>query len=80
MAAPDDLKINTISFLLEAAVVLATLVPPNHIVCLCSWGFTYLPLTCNSKLFGYKLLKYVRVISETKKVDKIRLLKEPKSI
>ncbi len=27
-----------------------------------------------------KLLKYVRVISETKKVDKIRLLKEPKSI
>ncbi|EGS60251.1 hypothetical protein VC87395_001291 [Vibrio paracholerae 87395] len=27
-----------IPFLLEAAAVLATLVHPNHIVCLCSWG------------------------------------------
>ncbi|MCD1238546.1 hypothetical protein B4944_17365 [Vibrio cholerae] len=39
--------------LLEAAAVLATFVHPNHIVCLCSWGFTYLPPTCNAKLFGY---------------------------
>ncbi|RBM82186.1 hypothetical protein DLR70_08900 [Vibrio paracholerae] len=44
---------NVIPFLLEAAAVLATLVHPNHIVCLCSWGFTYLPPTSNSKLFGY---------------------------
>ncbi|ARB81107.1 hypothetical protein B8T99_09665 [Vibrio cholerae] len=36
--------------------MLATFVHPNHIVCLCSWGFTYLPPTCNSKLFGYKLM------------------------
>ncbi|MBO1402524.1 hypothetical protein BVJ64_03290 [Vibrio cholerae] len=42
-----------ISFLLEAAAVLATFVHPNHIVCLCSWGLTHLPPTCNSKLFGY---------------------------
>ncbi|ASU23268.1 hypothetical protein CCZ37_12020 [Vibrio qinghaiensis] len=40
-------------FLLEAAAVLATFVHPNHIVCLCSWGLTHLPPTCNSKLFGY---------------------------
>ncbi|TLE29155.1 hypothetical protein D2925_16660 [Vibrio cholerae] len=38
-------------FLLEAAAVLATFLHPNHIVCLCSWGFTYLPPTCNSKSF-----------------------------
>ncbi|ORP95939.1 hypothetical protein B8U03_14800 [Vibrio cholerae] len=44
-----------IPFLLEAAAVLATLVHPNHIVCLCSWGFTHLPPTCNSKLFGYSM-------------------------
>ncbi|PUA72877.1 hypothetical protein DB317_03565 [Vibrio cholerae] len=42
-----------IPFLLEAAGVLATFVHPNHIVCLCSWGFTHLPPTCNSKWFGY---------------------------
>ncbi|ASG02115.1 hypothetical protein CEG15_18680 [Vibrio anguillarum] len=42
-----------IPFLLEAAAVLATFVHPNHIVCLCSWGLTHLPPTCNSKLFGY---------------------------
>ncbi|KNA48501.1 hypothetical protein A5A_023598 [Vibrio cholerae MZO-2] len=45
-----------IPVLLEAAAVLATLVHPNHIVCLCSWGFTHLPPTCNSKLFGYRSL------------------------
>ncbi|MCD1217962.1 hypothetical protein D3A86_04700 [Vibrio cholerae] len=44
-----------IPFLLEAAVVLATFVHPNHIVYLCSWGLTHLPPTCNSKLFGYIL-------------------------
>ncbi|ASU21916.1 hypothetical protein CCZ37_04615 [Vibrio qinghaiensis] len=43
----------SIPFLLEAAAVLATFVHPNHIVCLCSWGLTHLPPTCNSKLFGY---------------------------
>ncbi|ASU24491.1 hypothetical protein CCZ37_15040 [Vibrio qinghaiensis] len=43
-------------FLLEAAAVLATFVHPNHIVCLCSWGLTHLPPTCNSKLFGYILI------------------------
>ncbi|AEH32397.1 Hypothetical protein VAA_03998 [Vibrio anguillarum 775] len=32
---------------------MATFVHPNHIVCLCSWGLTHLPSTCNSKLFGY---------------------------
>ncbi|OXX37735.1 hypothetical protein B9J90_05205 [Vibrio sp. V09_P4A23P171] len=42
-----------IPFLLEAAAVLATFVHPNHIVCLCSWGLTHLPPTCNSKLFRY---------------------------
>ncbi|POB48821.1 hypothetical protein CRN52_07425 [Vibrio vulnificus] len=26
---------------------------PNHIAYLCSRGFTHLPPTCNSKLFGY---------------------------
>ncbi|PVU67003.1 hypothetical protein C9E85_04995 [Plesiomonas shigelloides] len=44
-----------IPFLLEAAAVLATFVHPNHIVCLCSWGFTHLPPTCNFTLFGYSL-------------------------
>ncbi|PVU66416.1 hypothetical protein C9E85_08150 [Plesiomonas shigelloides] len=44
----------TIPFLLEVAAVLATFIHPNHIVCLCSWGFTHLPPTCNSKSFGYK--------------------------
>ncbi|PNM56872.1 hypothetical protein AL544_012635 [Vibrio mimicus] len=38
-----------IPFLLGAAAVLAAFVHPNHIVCLCSWGFTHLPPTCNSK-------------------------------
>ncbi|AGU58060.1 hypothetical protein N175_10370 [Vibrio anguillarum M3] len=33
--------------------MLATFVHPNHIACLCSWGLTHLPPTCNSKLFGY---------------------------
>ncbi|POC44262.1 hypothetical protein D8T43_20395 [Vibrio vulnificus] len=41
-------------FLLEAAAVLAAFVHPNHIVYLCSWGFTHLPPTCNFKLFGYR--------------------------
>ncbi|RBM28266.1 hypothetical protein DLR60_16465 [Vibrio tarriae] len=44
-----------IPFLLEVAAVLATFVHPNHIVYLCSWGFTHLPPTCNSKLFGYSV-------------------------
>ncbi|CAH8190754.1 hypothetical protein VAE151_630214 [Vibrio aestuarianus] len=39
----------TIPFLLEGAAVLATFAHPNHIVYLCSWGFTHLPPTCNSK-------------------------------
>ncbi|HAD42894.1 MAG TPA: hypothetical protein DCF97_07185 [Plesiomonas shigelloides] len=42
-----------IPFLLEVAAVLAMFVHPNHIVCLCSWGFTHLPPTCNFTLFGY---------------------------
>ncbi|PAS31198.1 hypothetical protein CGT71_06335 [Vibrio cholerae] len=46
-----------IPFLLEAAAVLATFVHPNHIVYLCSWGLTHLPPTCNSKLFGYKIIR-----------------------
>ncbi|ARB80820.1 hypothetical protein B4926_08745 [Vibrio cholerae] len=46
-------------FLLEVAAVLATFVHPNHIVCLCSWGFTYLQPTCNSKSFGYRGNKQV---------------------
>ncbi|EEN98690.1 hypothetical protein VCG_002525 [Vibrio cholerae 12129(1)] len=29
--------------------MLAAFIHPNHIVCLCSWGFTRLPPTCNSK-------------------------------
>jgi len=44
---------SNIPFLLEVAAVLATFAHPNHIVCLCSWGLTHLPPTCNSKLFGY---------------------------
>ncbi|AVQ87371.1 hypothetical protein C7R88_08760 [Plesiomonas shigelloides] len=48
------LAVRYIPFLLEAAAVLATFVHPNHIVCLCSWGFTHLPPTCNFTLFGYK--------------------------
>ncbi|PAS01562.1 hypothetical protein CGT73_08945 [Vibrio cholerae] len=40
---------SAIPFLLEAAAVLATFAHPNHIVYLCSWGFTLLPPTCNSK-------------------------------
>ncbi|PVU67398.1 hypothetical protein C9E85_02470 [Plesiomonas shigelloides] len=43
-----------IPFPLESAAVLATFAHPNHIVCLCSWGFTHVPPTCNSKLFGYR--------------------------
>ncbi|PWY35581.1 hypothetical protein VV86_01950 [Vibrio vulnificus] len=31
---------------------------PNHIAYLCSWGFTHLPPTCNSKLFGYITIEY----------------------
>ncbi|RBM57238.1 hypothetical protein DLR67_16465 [Vibrio paracholerae] len=52
---PNLIFILFIPFLPEGAAVLATLtlVHPNHIVCLCSWGLTYLPPTCNSKLFGY---------------------------
>ncbi|MBO1383423.1 hypothetical protein BVJ64_13080 [Vibrio cholerae] len=41
-----------IPFLLEVAAVLATFIPPNHIVYLCSWGFTQLPPTCHSNQFG----------------------------
>ncbi|RBM50704.1 hypothetical protein DLR65_06100 [Vibrio tarriae] len=37
--------------------MLAAFIPPNHIVCLCSWGFTRLPATCNSKSFGYWYFK-----------------------
>ncbi|AUW38547.1 hypothetical protein AL544_017605 [Vibrio mimicus] len=40
---------NVIPFLLQVAAVLAAFVHPNHIVCLCSWGFTHLPPTCHSK-------------------------------
>ncbi|ORP53065.1 hypothetical protein B8B90_09090 [Vibrio cholerae] len=40
-------------FRLEAAAVWATFVHPNHIVYLCSCGFTHLSPTCNSKSFGY---------------------------
>ncbi|RBM37165.1 hypothetical protein DLR63_13130 [Vibrio tarriae] len=47
-----------IPFLLEVAAVLATFVHPNHIVYLCSWGFTHLPPTCNSKLFGYSSCRF----------------------
>ncbi|PVU65980.1 hypothetical protein C9E85_09790 [Plesiomonas shigelloides] len=43
-----------IPFLLEAAAVLTTFVHPNHIVRLCSWGFTHWPPTCNVKSFGYR--------------------------
>ncbi|OZT83532.1 hypothetical protein CIK04_17690 [Vibrio sp. 03_296] len=49
-----------IPFLLEAAAVLAAFVHPNHIAYLCSWGFTHLPPTCNSKLFGYTALEQTR--------------------
>ncbi|HAD43955.1 MAG TPA: hypothetical protein DCF97_12655 [Plesiomonas shigelloides] len=50
-------SVAVIPFLLEAAAVLATFVHSNHIslhiACLCSWGFTHLPPTCNFKLFGH---------------------------
>ncbi|MCD1224174.1 hypothetical protein B4926_18440 [Vibrio cholerae] len=46
----------TIPFLLEAAPVLATFVHSSHTVCLCSWGFIYLPPTYNSKSFMYNIL------------------------
>ncbi|SUB62558.1 Uncharacterised protein [Plesiomonas shigelloides] len=49
------LAVRYIPFLLEAAAVLATFVHPNHIVCLCSWGFTHLPPTRNFTLSGYKM-------------------------
>ncbi|TLE32492.1 hypothetical protein D2925_10990 [Vibrio cholerae] len=42
-----------IPFRLEAAAVWATFVHPNHIVYLCSCGFTHLSPTSNSKSFGY---------------------------
>ncbi|RAL28221.1 hypothetical protein DOE54_12740 [Vibrio cholerae] len=41
-----------IPFLIEVAAVLATFIHPNHIVYLCSWGFTHLPPTCHSNQFG----------------------------
>ncbi|PUA70090.1 hypothetical protein DB317_17050 [Vibrio cholerae] len=47
-----------ITLLLDAAAMLATFVHPNHIVCLCSWGLTHLPLTCNSKWLGYSTPSY----------------------
>ncbi|OXX52801.1 hypothetical protein B9J82_15105 [Vibrio sp. V10_P2A27P122] len=50
-----------ILFLLEATAVLATFVYPNHIVCLCSWGLTHLPPTCNSKLFGYNSIIHLKI-------------------
>ncbi|MGL5695942.1 MAG: hypothetical protein ACRCXF_03060, partial [Plesiomonas shigelloides] len=41
----------------EAATVLATFAHPQsyrwHSVCLCTWGFTHMPSTCNAKSFGY---------------------------
>ncbi|ORP93739.1 hypothetical protein B7981_09615 [Vibrio cholerae] len=49
---PNLIFILFIPFLLEAAAVLATLVHPSHIVCLCSWGFTYLPPTCTPSCLG----------------------------
>ncbi|MCD1220755.1 hypothetical protein B4926_00380 [Vibrio cholerae] len=42
--------------LLEATAVLATFVHPKHRVCLCSWGLTHLPPSCNSKSFGDRLV------------------------
>ncbi|CAH8219187.1 hypothetical protein VAEU17_4280070 [Vibrio aestuarianus] len=39
---------STTLFLFEVAAVLATFAHPNHIVYLCSWGFSHLPPTCNS--------------------------------
>ncbi|MBO1365229.1 hypothetical protein BVH65_07370 [Vibrio cholerae] len=44
---------SSIHFLLEAASVLAEFAHPNHRVYLCSWGFTHLPPTCNTKSFRY---------------------------
>ncbi|AVQ87373.1 hypothetical protein C9E85_03975 [Plesiomonas shigelloides] len=35
--------------------MLATFAHPNHIVCLCAWGFTHLPPSCNFTLFGYNV-------------------------
>ena len=54
--------IRSIPFLLEAAAVLATFVHPNHIVCLCSWGFTHVPPTCNFTLFGYIQYGTTRIV------------------
>ncbi|RBO17901.1 hypothetical protein DSL61_02375 [Vibrio cholerae] len=44
---------SSIHFLLEAVAVLAEFAHPNHRVYLCSWGFTHLPPTCNTKSFRY---------------------------
>ncbi|HAD38827.1 MAG TPA: hypothetical protein DCF88_01735 [Plesiomonas shigelloides] len=56
------------SFLLEAAAVLAMFAHLNYIVCLCSWGFTHLPPSCNFTLFGYnvRLLGYYQQQASSK--------------
>ncbi len=59
-----------IPFLLEVAAVLATFVHPNHIVYLCSWGFTHLPPTCNSKLFGYNVFLVRNIVSRKSRFEK----------
>jgi len=43
-----------IPFVLEIAASLTAFTHPNHIVNLCSWGFTHLSPCCNANYFGYK--------------------------
>ncbi|AVQ88335.1 hypothetical protein C7R88_14320 [Plesiomonas shigelloides] len=63
------------SFLLEAAAVLAILVHPNHSVYLCIWECTHLPPTCNSTLFGYISLLISVVLPAGKRERLVRLIK-----
>jgi len=49
----------SIPFVLENTALLAALVHPNHIVCLCSWGFSRLPPPRDSNDFGYSDLSDV---------------------
>ena len=63
------------SFLLEAAAVLAMFVHSNHSVYLCVWECTYVPPTCNSTLFGYISLLISVALLAGKRERLVRLIK-----
>ncbi|ATM75979.1 hypothetical protein CRN79_09090 [Serratia fonticola] len=47
-----------IPFIFQATALLAAYVNPSHLLCISSWGLTYLPPGCGSKSIGYVYLTY----------------------